>query len=337
MKQKKQRKIKQIIMIIAVAYLIMSLLAEIILYYISISSDYNQTINVVLFCLPASASIIGGLLFFLAFRMGNVNNKLTTAIQRISEGDYSVRIATNGKEGFNDVYENFNKMAAELSAVKTLREDYVRNFSHEMKTPLASINGFAKLLMDGDLPPEEQKKIIEIIIKESARLSRMSQNILLLSKVENQQFAGEKRKYRLDLQIKDCVIMLERDWSEKGITIHSDLQPTSYEGDEQLIQQIWVNLLMNAIKFTPRGGEITVSCVKCGEQVIAAVADNGIGMTPEQTARAFDKFYQANEQVGAAGSGIGLTVCRRICQLVGGNISVTSVLGEGSTFTVTLS
>lgn len=318
-------------------YIVLALIAEIAAF---VANHYigegNNALFVTLFVLPASAVVAAVATILVNRRMTSATVKMSAAINRVARGDFNARIEPEKIDGrFNEVYKNFNKMAEELSSVQTLREDYVRNFSHEIKTPIAAINGYAKLLADGGLDEAEKREIIDIIIKQTENLSRLSQNILLLSKIENQKVAGESREFRLDLQIKDCIIMLAPQWEGKNITISSDLANVTYVGDEGLLRHVWVNLLSNAIKFTPDGGEITVTLSQKGDKIAAVVADNGIGMTEEQAAHAFEKYYQAADKSGI-GSGLGLTICKRICELEGCTISVKSVLGEGSAFTVEL-
>ncbi len=337
MKDRGNRPTGYAIIIIFLLYIVLALIAEIAAFIAkSYVADDNAALVITLFVLPASAVVVTVGIIYVSHRMERDTHKLSVAINKVAKGDFTTRIDTDKREGsnFNEVYKNFNKMAAELASVKTLREDYVDNFSHEIKTPIAAINGYAKLLAEGGLTEEESKEVISIIIKESENLSHLSQNILLLSKVENQQVADGCSQYRLDLQLKDCIIMLAPQWEGKHITITSDLPNVTYFGDEKLIQHVWVNLLSNAIKFTPDGGEIMVTLAKKGDKITVKISDNGIGMTEEQAANAFEKYYQGNK--AGVGSGLGLAICKRICELSGGKISVNSRLGEGSEFTVEL-
>jgi signal transduction histidine kinase len=225
-------------------------------------------------------------------------------------------------------------MAAELKSVRALREDFVHDFSHEFKTPIASINGFANLLLEGGLTEEDEKKILKIIADESARLSHLAENTLMLSKIENQQFVGESKPFRLDVQIKECIIQLAGEWEKKGIIIDSRLEQITYTGDCNLLRQVWINLLSNAIKFTPElGGKIAVRLYKSSEGIIAKVSDNGVGVAAEDRQKIFEKYYQFGH---GGGNGLGLTICKRICQICGGDIRVTSAPGKGTTFIVTL-
>lgn len=337
-KKKKSTDFGSAIVVLIYVYIVLALIAEIAAFVANMYiGDGNYALFITLFILPASAVVATIGTIYVNRRMTRATRKISAAINQVAKGDFNVRIESDGGDGerFNEVYTNINKMAEELSSVQTLREDYVRNFSHEIKTPIAAINGYAKLLADGGLSEDEKSEIVNIIIKQTEDLSRLSQNILLLSKIENQKVAGENKEYRLDLQIKDCIIMLAPQWEDKNIAILSDLPAVMYRGDGGLIRHVWVNLLSNAIKFTPEGGEISVSLSQRGDAITAVVADNGIGMTEEQAARAFDKYYQAVDKSGI-GSGLGLAICKRICELAGGKISVKSTLGEGSSFIVEL-
>jgi signal transduction histidine kinase len=188
--------------------------------------------------------------------------------------------------------------------------------------------------LDGELTDDERAEILRLIADESARLSRLSESMLLLSRVENQQFIYEKKAFRLDLQLKECVIMLENQWSKKSITINSDLSPVTYNGDAQLLQQVWINLLTNAIKFTPEGGTIGVSVAEVNGNVQVKISDNGVGIGEEALPKIFDKYFQGSNKKD--GNGLGLAICKRIVDLSGGTITATSRLSLGTTFTVTL-
>lgn len=294
--------------------------------------DFTQV--TVWYVIPSFAAMVTAYVIYINYRTFKVSNTLTEALGKVAKGDYDVYLPYARRNSFNAVYANFNKMTDELKSVKTLREDFVHEFSHEFKTPIASINGFANLLLDGGLSPEEQRDILKIIASESARLSRLSEGMLILSKIENQQVIGERKEYRLDLQIKDCFIILEKQWEEKEITISSELPPVIYAGDESLMQQVWLNLISNAVKYTPKHGEVGVTLKQEGKKITVTVSDNGVGIAPENLDKIFEKYYQAGAQ--SLGNGLGLAICKRICDLCGGEISVESAVGEGTCFTVVL-
>lgn len=320
----------------ALSFVLTLTLMEIILYFIQtvnlgfVDFEVDATF-IMLYVIPVFSFLITAFLIYLNHRTLQTTNRLTAALNKVAEGDYNVTIPVKRVDSFNSVYVNFNKMTAELKSVKVMREDFVHDFSHEFKTPLASINGFANLLLDGNLTEEEQRSIIKIIADESARLSNLSENVLIQHRIQSQQLLGESKPFRLDLQIIDCIILLQRQWEAKSLTVAPDLKPVTYIGDEQLLKQVWLNLLSNAIKFTPDGGEISVTLTTEGNKTVAEVSDNGIGIAPENLPKIFDRYYQVSN---GKGNGLGLSICKRICELCGGTISAKSEVGKGSTFTV---
>lgn len=264
-------------------------------------------------------------------------SQLLAATRAMANGDFDVRVPQPQRKG--DVAEyitSFNKMAEELSSLEILRTDFINTFSHELKTPIISIRGFAKLLQSDHLTPEQKKAYTDTIIRESERLSSMSTNILLLSQYENTEILSGKVLYDLDEQIRQCIHLQERAWLNKGITMIGELDPVQFYGNEDMVGHIWTNLIANAIHFTPAGGQITAVLRSEPEAVIVSISDTGIGMDKESQQHIFDKFYQADTSAQRSGNGLGLAIVRRVVDLCGGTIEVFSRLGEGATFTVTL-
>ncbi|MBO5269787.1 MAG: HAMP domain-containing histidine kinase, partial [Clostridia bacterium] len=214
--------------------------------------------------------------------------------------------------------------------------DFINNFSHEFKTPIVSIRGFAHQLRYEDLPPEKREEYLEIICKESDRLAHMASRILLLSKYENLSIVTEKTSYDLDEQIRHCILLLEKQWDEKELELDIELDTVRCYSNEEMLSQLWVNLLGNAVKFTPHGGTVGVSLRQEGEMAIVKVTDTGDGIPDDVRAHIFDKFYQGDTSHKSEGNGIGLTLVHRIVELCNGTIEVESTVGEGSTFTVRL-
>ena len=231
---------------------------------------------------------------------------------------------------------NFNEMAQELRGIELFRNDFINNFSHEFKTPIISIRGFAHELRQEGLTDEMRAEYARIIEEESDRLARLSSNVLTLSKLENQQIVTGQTDFYLDEQIRQCILTLESDWTSKELEIIPELEPLLYHGNEEMLALIWRNLLGNAIKFTPQGGCIRITMQTSPHDVTVAVADNGIGMSREVMARIFEKFYQGDLSHAHAGYGIGLSLVGRVIHLVGGKIFVDSEESKGSTFTVIL-
>ncbi|MFQ7033642.1 MAG: ATP-binding protein [Clostridium sp.] len=261
---------------------------------------------------------------------------LVHALEQVSAGNFDVRLKEN--DIWYEVREmnlNFNKMVKELNSIETLQSDFIQNVSHEIKTPLAAIEGYAALL-SASTRDEQNKLYAEQILKSSRQLSTLTGNILKLSKLENQSIISEKKTFSLDEQIRQAVLSLEPIWSAKNIDIDLNLPEISFYGNEDLIFQIWTNLISNGIKFTPSGGLVSVKMTAEDSFVNVVVADNGIGMTEEVQKHIFDKFYQAEGSRSMEGNGLGLTLVKKILSLCDGTIEVTSQPDLGSKFTVKL-
>lgn len=263
--------------------------------------------------------------------------RLSQALDAVSGGDFSVRVpVSRGPEELVALQESFNHMAEDLSGIEMFRNDFIDSFSHEFKTPIVSIRGFARQLARDSLTDKQRREYLDIIVRESERLSRLSTNVLLLSRLENQQIITNKTEFSLDEQLRSCILLLEKQWSEKEITFDLQLDEVNYRTNEELLSQVWVNLLSNAIKFSERDATVEVVCTRVGNRVVVSIADHGPGMDEETLHHAFDKFYQGDSSRASEGNGIGLSIVRRICELCGGSIAVDTAPGEGSRFTVTL-
>jgi signal transduction histidine kinase len=262
--------------------------------------------------------------------------KLTSATQEVARGNFDVQVDSKDKDEIGQLIHNFNRMTKELKSIEYLRKDFISSVSHEFKTPIASIQGFAKLLQNNNLTEEEKREYTQIIIEETARLSRLSSNILNLSRIENQEMLGEKTKFLLDEQIRKTILLLEHEWSVKNIEFDIELDKVQYLGDEELLQQVWINLLNNAIKFSHENGKITVRLYQIGSVVKIKISDTGIGMDEDVQKRIFEKFYQGDKSHFNDGNGLGLAIIKRIVDLCGGRIYVKSCQEKGSTFTVEL-
>ena len=265
-------------------------------------------------------------------------DKISYAMQKVADGDYTVRLDTGKDQPFRELYQNFNKMAEELCGVEMLKNDFINGYAHELRTPITSINGFAEMILNnaGTMSKEEMRTYLEIIASESRRLADLAGNSLLMSKLDTQKIIPDKKAYSLDEQLRRCCILLSSQWQGKEIDMTMDLDEAVFVGDPDLMQHLWINLLTNAIKYTPKGGSITVTLKKEGKTLNISVADTGKGIAKEDLDRVFDKYYQTDKSHSKRGLGLGLSICKRIVQLCGGDISVQSTLGEGSTFTVKL-
>ncbi len=264
-------------------------------------------------------------------------DKLSQATQAVAKGDFSVRInEETNVQAINVLLNDFNKMATELGSIEMFRSDFINNFSHEFKTPIVSICGFAHQLEKGGLTEEEQRAYAHIIASNAEHLASMASSVLLLTKLDNQEIIEGKEKYSLDDQIRDCILTMQNEWERKKLTLTIDLEEIEYFGNKEIVSHIWSNIISNAIKFTPENGEISIKMGQSNNVISVSVQDNGIGMSKEVLEHIFDKFYQGDKSHKTFGNGLGLPLTRRIVTLCGGDISVQSEENKGSIFRVDL-
>lgn len=261
---------------------------------------------------------------------------LSKATSEVARGNFSVRVREPSDNEYGTLARNFNKMAQELSGIETLRGDFISNVSHEFKTPLASIQGFAKLLQDESLSAEDKREYTQIIIDETSRLTKLSSNILRLTKLENQTTIGKKSRFSIDEQIRKIILMLEPEWSKKEIDLDIDLEDILYVGNEELMGQVWQNVINNAIKFTPVGGNIKVRLFRSDNGIVVKISDDGPCIPADKIEKIFEKFYQADHSRATEGNGLGLALVKRIIDLSGGNISVENLYEGGVCFNIEL-
>lgn len=259
--------------------------------------------------------------------------KLKKAMREVTSGNFTVRVNPCPVPELNELIDDFNTMTEELGSVEALRKDFINNFSHEFRTPIVSIKGFAKLLRTGTLPASEQAEYLDIIIDESDRLVQLSSNVLALSRLENQSTVTGQTTFLLDEQIRRCILLLEPQWQGKKLQVDVELEPLECHANEELLRQVWLNLIGNAIKFTPSGGQIQIHNTSAGH---VTLSDTGIGMDEQTRVRIFEKFYQGDTAHAIKGNGLGLALVKRILDLCGAEIEVSSKPGEGSCFTVIL-
>lgn len=261
---------------------------------------------------------------------------LSDAITQVSNGDFQYRIPIKNKEPMAVIYEDFNKMTEELSSVQTLRNDFINSFSHEFKTPIASINGFAELLLQKDISEEERRQYLEIIRDESERLSGLTKNTILLSRISAQQIITDVEEYDLAAQLRQCAIVCSNQWMAKNQEFQGDFEDVTYLGNKELMAHLWLNLLGNAIKYTPEGGAISMSLQKAGNRAVVCVKDNGIGMSRETREHLFDPYYQGDTSHADQGMGLGMSIVKRILELCNATITVQSEIGQGTEIKVEL-
>ena len=261
---------------------------------------------------------------------------LNYATGEVSKGNFKIQLPIPNDFEMGSLTAKFNSMVRELNSIETLRNDFINNVSHEIKTPISTIQGFSNLLKDDTLSKEDKNEYLDIIISETSRISNLTSNILKLTKLETQGIITDKTSFYLDEQLRHSILILQRDLSEKNIDLDIDLDKVQIYSNEELLQQVWLNLLSNAIKFTKENGKISIQLMDTEDTATVKITDNGIGMKPESLNHIFDKFYQEDRSHSSNGNGLGLPLVKRIVDLCSGTIRVKSLLGEGSSFTVEL-
>lgn len=265
--------------------------------------------------------------------------RIISAAEKIMNGDFSVRIkpfrSIDGGEGFDIIIDCFNHMAEELGSVETLRTDFISNVSHELKTPLAVIQNYGTMLESPELSAEQRIGYAKALTGTSRRLADLITNILRLNRLENQQIYPAAEKYDLGEQLCECLLEFESTWEQKEIDIETDIEEgVSVESDGELLSLVWKNLFSNAFKFTEPGGKVTLSLITEGDLAVVKVTDTGCGISKETCKHIFEKFYQGDTSHATQGNGLGLALVKRVVDIVGGDISVESEVGQGSSFIV---
>ncbi len=267
--------------------------------------------------------------------------RIAEGAEKIMQGDFSARIepfrSIDSESGFDTIIEYFNRMAEELSGVETLRTDFISNVSHELKTPLAVIQNYGTLLQSPDLTEAQRMEYAKAITEQSRRLADLISNILKLNRLENQQIYPAAKRYNLGEQLAECLLNFESTWEKKNIDIETELEEEVFvESDDELLSLVWNNLFSNALKFTESGGTVSVMLKTEGDFAAVQVSDTGCGISKETGRHIFEKFYQGDTSHATQGNGLGLALVKRVVDIVGGDISVESEVGKGSSFTVTI-
>lgn len=262
--------------------------------------------------------------------------QLRDASERVAQGYFSVRVPEDAHYPVNPVICSFNRMTRELGSMQIFRDDFIQSFSHEFKTPIVSIQGFAKQLLREDLSDDERREYATIIVEESRRLSHLSANVLRLSRLDSEETITEHSPFRLDEQLRSCILLLERQWTEKQLNLDIDLESVTVDGNFDLLSEVWLNLLTNAIKFTGNGGDIAVRLIRQEPWAVVSIRDTGIGMNQQTLDHVFEKYFRGDTLQHFDGNGLGLALAYRIIKLSGGSISAVSQENTGTTFTIKL-
>lgn len=326
------------------AMVVVGLAALILLRYdaLPVVDGTTQGLRWFIAALIFASMMVGSVISGIVIRMplGPIN-ALINGLNRLASGEYETRMhpAKKNEKWIYDLRimralsDSFNALAAELESTEMLRSDFINNFSHEFKTPIVSIAGFAKLLKRGNLPEEQKGEYLDIIEEESLRLSAMATNVLNLTKVENQSILTNVSVFNLSEQLRTCVLMMEAKWSRKRLDMELLFDEIQIRGNEELLKEVWINLLDNAVKFAPEGSSIFVRAAGTSDGVTVSVENEGPEIPASARTKIFNKFYQADESHAAEGNGVGLAIVKRVVELHGGEVGLSSEAGK-TMFTV---
>ena len=276
------------------------------------------------------AAMIGGYRLLVPVR------RLDEATRKVAAGDFTVRIpAPKRMDEIGSLIESFNTMTRELGSVEMLRSNFVSDISHEFKTPLTAIEGYAKLL-EGDCSPEERREYVGTITDETRRLSVLVANILMINRLDKGNIPSERHPVRIDEQIRHALALCEAGWTGKNLELDLELDEIYFAGYESLLMQVWANLIDNAVKFSPDGGRISLALHQKGERVVFVICNDGDNIPEESRPHLFEQFYKADPSRGGEGNGLGLSIVKRVAELHGGEVSVENLPGSGVRFTIFL-
>lgn len=305
-----------------------------------VNVDGELQLGQVILFMSLISLIIGGISTFFSSRLPlKPVNEIINKMNRLAAGDFKTRLGfgntMSAHPAVKELTTSFNTMAEELENTELLRNDFINAFSHEFKTPIVSITGLANLLESGDITEEQRVQYARAIREESMRLSSMASNVLCLTKVENQTILTDVSRFNISEQIRSAVLLLEEKWTGKNIDLQLDFDEYMIEANEEMLKQVWINLIDNAVKFVPRCGTVELEVYDTGNNLCVKVSNTGNDIPLEKQEKLFAKFYQADESHTTQGNGIGLAIVKRIVELHKGSVSVKSANGI-TTFTVML-
>lgn len=302
-------------------------------HFLDISDSSLLPVFAVLMC----SSITAGISIYLNRWVMSPIRKLGSAMRQVAQGDFKIQVPTKSKiRDMEEINQNFNLMVRALDGTEMLQSDFVSNVSHEFKTPITAIEGYAMLLQDTPLITAEQQEYVEKILLNTQRLSGLIGNVLLLSKIENRQIPETVRPFRLDEQIRKAIMLHEPQWTEKELELDVDLKDIVYNGNESLLFHVWSNLISNAVKFNRPGGLLCIRLWEGTEGVFFSVTDEGPGIPENDLPHIFEKFYQGDSSHRQSGNGLGLSLVMRILNACGSTIAVENGQQKGAVFTVCL-
>jgi Signal transduction histidine kinase len=261
--------------------------------------------------------------------------KMSKATKLIANGNFDVEVKRKGNGEIAELVNNFNKMTQSLKNNEYLHKDFVSSVSHEIKTPITAISGYAELLKDKTIPEEQKEEYVNIIISESKRLTNLSTNLLKLSELDNK-IIYSKKEFSIDEQIRRVILLLQNKWEQKNIELELDLNEVKYWGDEELFELVWINLINNAIKFTNNNGKIFIKLIEANNEINITIKDTGIGIDEKDKEYIFERFYIADKSRHKESTGLGLSIVKKIISLSDGEINFESEKNIGTAFYIKL-
>ena len=311
-------------------------LTAILLVRLGVKIPPNRLTNYLLICFAISALIGTVLASFLSKRMAKSYIRFKKSLNEVANGNFNVVFDEDEDWFMSQISDDLNATVKQLKGLEIMRSEFITNFSHELKTPITSINGFAELLMSETVTEEERKEYAQIIYNESNRLSKLAKNTLLLSKLEGQTIVTDKTLFSFDEMVENSLILLAKEMENKNLNLVTNLNKINYYWDSNLLSQVVINIVSNSIKYTPEGGEITLSLHAETGYVFLSVKDTGMGMDEKTLSKMFDRYYQGDSSHKTEGNGLGLAIVKKIVDLCGGKIDVGSKKGEGTYILITL-
>ncbi|GAE29843.1 sensor histidine kinase [Alkalihalobacillus hemicellulosilyticus] len=306
--------------------------------FINYEEEFESLRKVVFFTLCLVLMIGSGLILLASRYLVNPVKKLTNAAREMAKGNFSVRMETKSTDEVGELISSFNHMASEVEKIDQMREDFVSSVSHEIQSPITSIRGFTKAIKDDVVPKQHQKEYLDIIYQETERLSRLSENLLRLASLDSEQHPYRPETYRIDEQLRRTVLATEPLWKEKSIYVSLELEKAEIYADQDLMEQVWFNLLTNAIKYTPKNGQVSIGSEREIRGLVVRIKDTGKGIPEESIPQLFDRFYKVDKARSSAidGNGLGLSIVKKILAIHQYSIEVVSEEGLGSIFIVRL-
>ncbi len=338
--QKLKERLRLYFIVIVFTVLLLTFLIEGIMAIIFINTGLadkiasNSVLWIILIFIGSGLIISMSLFYVFSKSVLKPLSQIIEGIKGLALGNYSTRVEVKEGRVFSELSKNINLLAQELESTELLHSNFVNNFSHEIKTPVLSISGFAKLLKKDNISEKQKSEYIDIILEESTRLSTMSTNILNLSRLEQQSIL-KTNQYNLSEQLRLSILLLEDKWKNKDVSFFMVINEYDIIADEEMLKQVWINLIDNAIKFATPKTDIEITLSKTDNSYIVNIKNYGKEIDSSDLTRIFNKFYQVDKSHSNEGNGIGLSIVKRIVELHGGSIFASSENGQ-TVFSVTL-